>query len=380
MQKLKAHLDAKDFAEAEKTADAMLKMMGESVLEQLKPEGKSTESPTASTKTVRQRIAAKVERLMTAKVQRVKEGVQQWAASGRDPSAIGKALEEKFLPLMEAGKVLEAEVELDRLLEQLKSDGKGAASLNEPAQAMHQRKEGAHTSLAEKFKQLMEAGKFIEAEAELDHLLEQPNVNTESKPMPPAVPVPGIPDEEARAHVLHERAGPFFVSREKVQGDLKLSDDQKHKLWETMTGYVQETMKVQKLSGAERKEAMQSLRQKSYKQLEVFLKKILTPEQLKRFAELKLQYDMPMIMLRPDIVKELNTTDEQRQQFIRLIQEMQKVVVPLIQGSRSGGNPQGILAKVTKLRLDCQGKIEALLSDAQKMHWKEMTGTPLVIW
>ena len=89
---------------------------------------------------------------------------------------------------------------------------------------------------------------------------------------------------------------------------------------------------------------------------------------------------MPMIMLRPDIVKELNITDEQRQQFITLIQEMQRVVAPLIQESRSGGNPQEILAKVTKLRLDCQGKIEALLSDAQKTQWKEMTGTPLVIW
>jgi Spy/CpxP family protein refolding chaperone len=125
---------------------------------------------------------------------------------------------------------------------------------------------------------------------------------------------------------------------------------------------------------------MQSLRQKSYKQLEVFLKGILTPEQLKRFAELKLQYDMPMTMLRPDIVKELNITDAQRQQFITLIQEMQKAVVPLIQASRSGGNPQEILAKVTKLRLDCQGKIEALLSDAQKTQWKQTTGTPLVIW
>ena len=121
-------------------------------------------------------------------------------------------------------------------------------------------------------------------------------------------------------------------------------------------------------------------RQKSYQQLEAFLKEILTPEQLKRFAELKLQYDMPMIMLRPDVVEVLNVTDEQRQQFMTLIQEMQRVVGPLIQASRSGGNPQEILAKVTKLRLDCQGKIEALLSDAQKTQWKEMTGTPLVIW
>ena len=232
--------------------------------------------------------------------------------------------------------------------------------------------------LMQKLSAFMKKKQFEEADKVADELLAVPSAATKSDTATPRTP--GTADEEARAHFLHDLGGPFFVSRDKVQADLKLSDDQKHKLRETMTGYVQETMKVQQLSGAERKQAMQSLRQKSYKELEEFLKEILAPGQLKRFAELKLQYDMPMIMLRPDVVKELNITDEQRQQFMTLVREMQKVVAPLIQESRSGGNPQEILAKVTKLRLDCQGKIEALLSDAQKTQWKEMTGTPLVIW
>jgi len=245
------------------------------------------------------------------------------------------------------------------------------------------------TALMQQLQQHLKASNFEEAGKTADSILKMiggsaqgaaQDIPTEAKTDTATPKAPGTPDEEARAHFLHELGGPFFVSRDKVQEDLKLSDDQKHKLRETLTGYVQETMKVLKLDGAERKQAMQSLRQKSYQQLEVFLKEILTPEQLKRFGELKLQYDMPMIMLQPDIVKELNITDEQRQQFITLIQEMQKVVTPLIQESRSGGNPQEILAKVTKLRLDCQGKIEALLSDAQRTRWKEMTGTPLVIW
>jgi Spy/CpxP family protein refolding chaperone len=61
---------------------------------------------------------------LTEKVQRVKEGMQKWADSGRDPSAIGKTLEEKFKPLIESGKVIEAEAELDRVLEQIKRDAK----------------------------------------------------------------------------------------------------------------------------------------------------------------------------------------------------------------------------------------------------------------
>ncbi|MGA2620123.1 MAG: hypothetical protein ABSF26_21100 [Thermoguttaceae bacterium] len=61
---------------------------------------------------------------LTEKVERVKQGAQQWAASGRDPSAIAKTMEEKVKPLLDAGKVIEAEAELDRVLQRLKADGK----------------------------------------------------------------------------------------------------------------------------------------------------------------------------------------------------------------------------------------------------------------
>ena len=56
--------------------------------------------------------------------QRVNEGAQKWAESGRDPSLIAQAMEGKFKPLMEADKGFEAEAELDRLLEQLTKGAK----------------------------------------------------------------------------------------------------------------------------------------------------------------------------------------------------------------------------------------------------------------
>ncbi|HXJ55908.1 MAG TPA: hypothetical protein VNU68_04510 [Verrucomicrobiae bacterium] len=65
---------------------------------------------------VRQRLSEKVER--------VQEGAQKWAASGRDPSDVLRTMEEKLKPLLDSGKLIEAEAELDRLLEQLKQDAK----------------------------------------------------------------------------------------------------------------------------------------------------------------------------------------------------------------------------------------------------------------
>lgn len=46
------------------------------------------------------------------------------AESGRDPSAFLKTMGEKVRPLFDAGKIAEAEPELDRVLGQLKQDAK----------------------------------------------------------------------------------------------------------------------------------------------------------------------------------------------------------------------------------------------------------------
>jgi len=61
---------------------------------------------------------------LTAKVERVKQAAQKWAQSGRDPSSSAKTMTDKVKPLIDAGKISEAEAELDRLLEQLKPDAK----------------------------------------------------------------------------------------------------------------------------------------------------------------------------------------------------------------------------------------------------------------
>lgn len=61
---------------------------------------------------------------LTEKMERVKAGAEAWAASGRDPTEVLKAMEQNFKPLIESGKVKEAEAELDRVLELLTPDAK----------------------------------------------------------------------------------------------------------------------------------------------------------------------------------------------------------------------------------------------------------------
>lgn len=182
-------------------------------------------------------------------------------------------------------------------------------------------------------------------------------------------------NEEARKH-LHHAGGPFIVYRDKVWEDLQLSDDQKQKLLEKLPDYNKAFENLKDLEAEDRKKEVQ----KSGELFEAFLKETLKADQLKRFQQLKLQYDLPTTLLQPEIVKELKITDEQRQQFIGLVQEMQKKIEPLITESQSSGNPEEIRPKVIGLRMDCTGKIEAILSDAQRKQWKEMLGKPLIIW
>ena len=79
----------------------------------------------------------------------------------------------------------------------------------------------------------------------------------------------------------------------------------------------------------------------------------------------------------PEIARDLMITDEQRQQFMAIVQELQKNVEPLIKEAQSGGNPEEIRPQVMKIRKEHEGKFEALLSDAQKKQWMEMLGEPL---
>ena len=69
-------------------------------------------------------LGADARKRLAEKVERVTAGVHKMADGGRDPSEIPKTMEEKFKPLIEAGKVIEAEAALDRVLEQLAKDAK----------------------------------------------------------------------------------------------------------------------------------------------------------------------------------------------------------------------------------------------------------------
>ena len=111
---------------------------------------------------------------------------------------------------------------------------------------------------------------------------------------------------------------------------------------------------------------MEEFKMKANQQLNAFLKNTLKDQQLKRLRELVLQRERIFAAMQPEVANELKIKMDQQKQFMGIIQEMQKKFEPLMKEVQSAGNPQEIRPKLMKIRMDHEGQIEAILSDAQK--------------
>lgn len=191
--------------------------------------------------------------------------------------------------------------------------------------------------------------------------------------------------EEARRMLAQNLQGSFLVFRDTVQEELKLTDEQKEKLDEHLRELLPDAMQffqsMQDLKPEEREKEIQGFRKKAQIKLAAMLKETLKEDQRQRLRQLELQQEGAFALWHGDVAigKDLKITDEQRKQFMALVQEFQKKVGPLIKEAHAGGNPEEIRPKVMKLRKDYESKIEALLTDSQKKQWKEMLGKPLTL-
>jgi hypothetical protein len=190
--------------------------------------------------------------------------------------------------------------------------------------------------------------------------------------------------EEARKAIAKNLQGSFMVYRDKVQDDLKLTDEQKDTLAAHLKERLPDFMKFFEGLGEkkadEREKELKAFRQKEQEKLAVVLKDTLKAEQSKRLRQLLLQQEGSLALWEsPDVGAALKITDEQRKQFMAIVLEMQKKVEPLVKEAQKGGNAEEIRPKIMKVRKEYEGKLEALLTDAQKKQWKEMLGKALTL-
>jgi hypothetical protein len=195
-----------------------------------------------------------------------------------------------------------------------------------------------------------------------------------------AEPPDQIPEEAGR-QITETLGPPFLVFRDKVQEEQRLSDEQKKKLEKRLRGTTQHAMQFFQQLGdkqpEEREKQLHAYVEKAQENLTAFLQGLLEEEQFKRLRQVMLQREGLFALGDPEVMKELEITDKQRQQFFEVVQTMQRKIEPVVEEAQKDGKPEEIRPMVMKIRVEYVSRIESLLSHAQKKQWKEMLGKPL---
>ena len=163
---------------------------------------------------------------------------------------------------------------------------------------------------------------------------------------------------------------------ETVQKDLQLTDEQKAKLKEVikksvadLRGQMPDTKSLRDLSRAERQAKLAKLRKKIQPQIEETRKQveaILTPKQVERLKEIRLQIGGVAALLNSDGAKSLNLTDEQRDKLRKVMRQAGGNLRNFFQEFR-GLSPEERRAKIVEMAEKLQKSHAQMMSEAKEV-------------
>lgn len=172
----------------------------------------------------------------------------------------------------------------------------------------------------------------------------------------------------------------MLLNVESVQKELGLTEDQIAKIRERGQRAAQGGF--QQFQGLSREEIQQRM-EEMRKETEKFLSETLKPEQQKRLKEIALQVQIRnagllAALMNPETAEKLGITDEQREDFRRLMEDARRFREELGLGGRGGGGFQPPTEeqrkKLEEFRKGQDEKVQKILTDAQKSKLKELTG------
>jgi len=175
--------------------------------------------------------------------------------------------------------------------------------------------------------------------------------------------------------------GAMLLSNKSVQEELKLTDDQVEQAQkvnrEIREKYQDDFAKLRDLEGTERREKMQSLNQQISEDSQKALAGVLKPEQMRRYHQIQRQVRGVEAFTEPRVQERLKLTDSQKEKIKDIQEDAREEMRDIF--TSGGGDREEATKKITALRKESLGKVNALLTDDQKETWKEMTGAPFEV-
>jgi hypothetical protein len=154
----------------------------------------------------------------------------------------------------------------------------------------------------------------------------------------------------------------MLLRQEPVQAELGLSGDQKERLAGLADGGLRDEggRNPREMTQEERREWMAQLQERMSK-LDDNVREILTPDQLTRLREIRVQAMGPNVAADPDLAKQIGITDAQQEKLAGLRQKMRE--------ARGEGGPAGLREKMENAFTD-------MLTPEQKAKLESLRGKP----
>jgi Spy/CpxP family protein refolding chaperone len=167
-----------------------------------------------------------------------------------------------------------------------------------------------------------------------------------------------------------------------VQGELKLTDDQKKSLGDLAAQLQQEAFEIfsglQDLTQEEQQEQMPEVMEmiaEKGKEIQEKVDKILEDQQKARLKELSLQARGAAALEDDELAAELKISDEQKAKLSAIREEGNEAMQKAFEELRAGGGDQGEMReKMAKFRKELSDKALAVLTPEQTEEFNKMKG------
>jgi hypothetical protein len=177
-----------------------------------------------------------------------------------------------------------------------------------------------------------------------------------------------------------------LIVNKSVQQELKISDEQAQEIaviyQDVRATYREEMSKLVDLPrGPEKRQKIMKVIETMNGGLMKQLPDILTPEQSRRFEQLRLQtsggVDLASALTRPRIERALKLTDEQKAKLREIHEALDKL---MLEESRKANPPSKDAMKyISELQKSANDKAFAVLTDDQKKTWTGLIGDPFEV-
>ncbi len=183
-----------------------------------------------------------------------------------------------------------------------------------------------------------------------------------------AIAAPAAAADKTQIRVRAEAVELMLLRQKSVQEELKIDKDEATKIYEFTYKQHQAATQVHALPEAQQEEKWEAM----VKENEAFLKTALKPEQRKRLKQIAMQTAGLVFVTLPSVARELNLTEQQKQQIMKLHEEAHAKFATIADAPSGAGKNE----KLMELRKANHEELVQLLTPEQKQKWKELAGEP----